>query len=86
MDSFDDEEGVTVWPAGHRAALCLVAIVLGPTTADSPADELFSAEPYGATGLGALLDLLDDLDLSATIAPDAAALHAYAPLLRRCHA
>lgn len=77
--------GAAAWPAGHRAALCPVLLLVGPNASDDAEPGLFATAPYGATGLISLLGLLDDLDLRSTIAPDEAAVQAYAPSLRRCH-
>lgn len=77
--------GASAWPAGHRAALCPVLLLVGPNATGPTGPGLFATAPYGATGLISLLELLDDLDLRCTIAPDEAAVGAYAPSLRRCH-
>ena len=80
-----EQNGASAWPAGHRAALCPVLLLVGPNAADEAGRGLFATAPYGATGLISLLGLLEDLDLRSTIAPDEAAVQAYAPSLRRCH-
>ncbi len=80
-----DQNGASVWPAGHRAALCPVLRLIGPLVVDRSDGRLFGTAPYGATGLISVLRLLEDLDLRATIAPDEDAAQAYAPTLRRCH-
>lgn len=64
------------WPAGHRAALCIVILVDAPTATTGPNEASIGLD-YTANGLGRLITVLDDLDVKATFAWSAAGIATY---------
>ncbi len=72
------------WPGGHRAALGVVVHVagLGLDAGASTQPELVGVD-YTATGLQRMLDMLRDLDMSATVAFTADAMNGSPQLIRR---
>lgn len=75
-------ESMSVWPAGHRAALAIVVAVEGTVSAHAGEPPDVGVD-YAATGLQRMLDLLEDFDVSVTTAWTDSALNSLPQILRR---
>ncbi len=73
--------GVVPWPAGHRAALCVVTLLDMPAPTGSPSAEI--GTDYGPTGLNRLLNLFADADVTATVGVSASAVDIAPTLVRQ---
>lgn len=73
--------GAGGWPAGHRAALCVVTLLDLPTPGATQAEGI--GKDYGPTGLHRLLNLFADADVTATIGISPAALELAPTLVRQ---
>lgn len=78
--SSDNEANRIAWPAAHRAALLLLIAVDAP---DASLDGSFIPGPeYSADGLTRLLQIFQDLDVSASTIWTSTSLAAYPTLVR----
>lgn len=75
-------ESMSVWPAGHRAALAIV-VAVESTVSAIPGTPPDLGVDYAATGLQRMLELLEDLDVSVTTTWTESALNSLPQLLRR---
>jgi len=76
-----------IWPAGHRAALCLTFDVTAPNwEAYGVSDDdryLLAQTAYEPAGLARILDLLADLSVQATFCWDGQAARLHSALVQR---
>ena len=72
------------WPGGHRAALAIVVHVAGVgLDTETPLHAHLTGVDYTTTGLQRLLDVLGDLDITATVAFTTDAVTGSPQLIRR---